>query len=123
MGEDGRGGAGKEHDAALRASLAEKVQELAAEAGPLTNTILQSRGKQNKMGGRRTLSTAAPRCGASSAGSASSPGSFAIEEPTAYELKVSHHSLANLAAFCIIASADLYHLGLSCLPVHLCARS
>ena len=39
MGEDGRGGAGKEHDAALRASLAEKVQELAAEAGPLTNTV------------------------------------------------------------------------------------
>ena len=40
--EDGgrwAGGAGKEHDAALRASLAEKVQELAAEAGPLTNTI------------------------------------------------------------------------------------
>ena len=42
--EDGgrwAGGAGKEHDAALRASLAEKVQELAAEAGPLTNTILR----------------------------------------------------------------------------------
>ena len=41
--EDGgrwAGGAGKEHDAALRASLAEKVQELAAEAGPLTNTTL-----------------------------------------------------------------------------------
>ena len=41
--EDGgrwAGGAGKEHDAAPRASLAEKVQELAAEAGPLTNTIL-----------------------------------------------------------------------------------
>ena len=41
--EDGgrwAGGAGKEHDAAPRASLAEKVQELAADAGPLTNTVL-----------------------------------------------------------------------------------
>ena len=50
--EDGgrwAGGAGKEHDAALRASLAEKVQELAAEAGPLTNTIrLGTRGHFSK---------------------------------------------------------------------------
>ena len=72
---------------------------------------------------RWALRTAAPRCGASAAGSTSPPRNLIIVEPTAYELKVSHHSLANLAAFCIIASADLYHLGLSCLPVHLCARS
>ena len=51
-------------------------------------------------------STAAPRSGASTAGSASPPGNFAIEEPTAYELKVSRHSLVNLAAFCITVSPN-----------------